>query len=144
MWNLQFCIVSLLYLLFTLVQFKVYVHVPSNRKSNMAEYILRWSGVICKKICINKVLQNLSSTEQGEYLLPLLKAQFTPEYFQSKENLLNFTTTVGAQSIARLCQNLVNWRRNIWAHRRRRKLRFFLFEKSWAGEWVKILTKVNS
>jgi hypothetical protein len=52
--------------------------------------------------------------------------------------------TVGAQSIACLCQNLVNWRRNIWAHRRRRKLRFFLFEKSWAGEWVKILTKVNS
>ncbi len=52
--------------------------------------------------------------------------------------------TVGAHSIARLCQNLVNCRRNIWAHRRRKKLLFFLFEKSWAGEWVKILTKVNS
>ncbi len=52
--------------------------------------------------------------------------------------------TVGAQSIARLCQNLVNCRRNIWAHRRRRKLRFFLFERSWAGKWANILTKVNS
>jgi hypothetical protein len=52
--------------------------------------------------------------------------------------------TVGAQSIARLCQNLINCRRNIWAHRRRRKLRFFLFERSWTGEWFKILTKVNS
>ena len=36
--------------------------------------------------------------------------------------------TVGAQSIALLCQNLVNCRRNIWAHRRRRKLRFFLLK----------------
>ncbi len=39
----------------------------------------------------------------------------------------------------------INCRRNIWAHRRRRKLRFFfLFERSWAGEWFKILTTVNS
>jgi hypothetical protein len=38
--------------------------------------------------------------------------------------------TVGAQSIARLCQNLINFRRNIGAHKRRRKLRFFLFERS--------------
>ncbi len=52
--------------------------------------------------------------------------------------------TVGAQSIARLCQNLIKCRRNIWAHRRRRKLRFFLFERSWAGDWFKISTKVNS
>jgi hypothetical protein len=42
--------------------------------------------------------------------------------------------TVGAQSIARLCQNLVNCRGNIFAHRRRRKLRFFLFKRSSAGE----------
>ena len=41
-----------------------------------------------------------------------------------------FLSTVGAQSIARLCQNLINCRRNIWAHKRRRKLRFFLFERS--------------
>ncbi len=33
---------------------------------------------------------------------------------------------------------------HIWAHRRRRKRRFFLFERSWAGEWFKILTKVNN
>jgi hypothetical protein len=38
-------------------------------------------------------------------------------------------STVGAQSIARLCQNLVNCRGNISAHRRRRKLRFFFIRK---------------
>ncbi len=51
--------------------------------------------------------------------------------------------TVGAQSTARLCRNLVNCRGNISAHRRRRKLRFFLFERSSAGEWIKILTDVK-
>ncbi len=58
-----------------------------------------------------------------------------------------WVSTVGAQSIARLCQKLVNCWRNIWAHRGRRKLRFFMIflsERSWAGEWFKILTKVNS
>ncbi len=43
---------------------------------------------------------------------------------------LVLTYTVGAQSIARLCQNLVNYRGNLSAHRRRRKLRFFLFDRS--------------
>ncbi len=42
--------------------------------------------------------------------------------------------TVGAQSIAHVRQNLVKCRRNISAHRRRRKLRFFLFKRSSAGE----------
>jgi hypothetical protein len=32
---------------------------------------------------------------------------------------------VAAQSIALVCQNLENCRRNISAHRRRKKLRFF-------------------
>jgi len=38
---------------------------------------------------------------------------------------INTESTVGAQSIARLCQNLINCRRNICAHKRHRKLRFF-------------------
>ncbi len=54
-----------------------------------------------------------------------------------------FNFTVGAQSIAHVRQNLVNCRGNISAHRRRRKLRFFLFERSSAREWIKILTDVK-
>ena len=38
---------------------------------------------------------------------------------------MNYICTVGAQSIARLCQNLVNCRGNISAHRRRRSCGFF-------------------
>ncbi len=58
-----------------------------------------------------------------------------------KSNRKHFT--VGAQSIARVCQNLVNCRSNISAYRRRRKLRFFLFERFWAGEWFKVITNVK-
>jgi hypothetical protein len=42
--------------------------------------------------------------------------------------------TVDSQSKALVCQNLVNYRRNISAYRRRRNLRVFLFKRSWAGE----------
>jgi hypothetical protein len=47
-----------------------------------------------------------------------------------------FIITVGAKStwIKRVCQNLVNCRRNISAQRRRRELQFSLFGRSWAGE----------
>jgi hypothetical protein len=51
--------------------------------------------------------------------------------------------TVGAQSTARVCQNLENCRRNISAHRRYEKLRFFLFERTWAGERFKIVTNLK-
>jgi hypothetical protein len=44
--------------------------------------------------------------------------------------------TVGAQSIARLCQNLVNYRRNTSVHRRRRKLRFFFIRKCLGGRMI--------
>ncbi len=45
--------------------------------------------------------------------------------------------TVGAQSIVHVRRNLVNCRVNISAHRRRRKLRFFLFERSWLESELK-------
>jgi hypothetical protein len=48
--------------------------------------------------------------------------------------------TVGAQNTAHVCQNLKNCWRNISAYKRRKKLRFFLFERTWASEWFKILT----
>jgi len=51
--------------------------------------------------------------------------------------------TVGAQRISRVFQNLVSCRRNCSAYRRRRKLRFFLFERTWALEWFKILIKLK-
>ncbi len=66
---------------------------------------------------------------------------------RGKESQILFSemnATVGAQSIARLYQNLVNCRRNISAYRRPRKLRFFLIERSLAGEWFKILTNINT
>jgi hypothetical protein len=36
---------------------------------------------------------------------------------------------VGSQNIAHVCQNLENCRRNISAHRRHKKLRFFFYSK---------------
>jgi hypothetical protein len=53
---------------------------------------------------------------------------------QNNEGERHKVHTLGAQSIAHVRQNLVNCRGNISAHRRRRKLRFFLFERSSAGE----------
>jgi len=59
--------------------------------------------------------------------------RFEPKYF-----FFHFEDTLPAS------QSLVNCRRNISDHRRRRKLRFFLFRRSWTGEWFKILTQVNT
>jgi hypothetical protein len=47
-------------------------------------------------------------------------------------------STVGAQSIAHVRQNLDNCWGNISAHRRRRDLRFFLFGRTWAGNDFKL------
>ncbi len=55
-------------------------------------------------------------------------------WYRSRSGKMMYCT-VGEQSIARLCQNLLNCRRNISAYRRPRKLRFFLIERSLAGEW---------
>jgi hypothetical protein len=49
-------------------------------------------------------------------------------HIDSKFNIF----TVGAQGLARVCQNLIICRRNISAHRKRRKLRFFLVGRTWA------------
>jgi hypothetical protein len=55
----------------------------------------------------------------------------------------NNKCTVGAHSIARVCQNLVNCRSNISAHRRRRKLRFFYLKDFGLENDLKFLTNVK-
>ena len=50
---------------------------------------------------------------------------------------------IGRTKSSPLCQNLENCRRNISAHRRLKKLRFFLFERTWTCEWFKILTNLK-
>ncbi len=69
----------------------------------------------------------------------LFASWFDPLYVDLKWHKF----TVGAQITAHVCQNLKNCRRNISAHRRRKKLRFFLFERTWASEWFKILTNLK-
>ncbi len=46
------------------------------------------------------------------------------------------TATVGAQSIPRVCQNLINCRRNISAHRRCRELRIYLIRKILSSKMI--------
>ncbi len=50
---------------------------------------------------------------------------------------------IGRTKSSPLCQNLENCRRNISAHRKLKKLRFFLFERTWTCEWFKILTNLK-
>ncbi len=75
----------------------------------------------CGKIAAVYCLHNLFWLENIQHIVYIFPAYQLPA---------SSVPTVGAQSIARLCQNLINCRRNIWAHKRRRKLRFFLFERS--------------
>ncbi len=49
----------------------------------------------------------------------------------------------GHKKYSHMCQNFVNCRRNISAHRRSIKLRFILFKRSWAGERFKIETNLK-
>ncbi len=91
-----------------------------------------------------EVLPLQSTTTIHQYMLARGGREGQNQFTETSQSSDVFTTTAGAQSIARLCQNLINCRRNIWAHRKRRKLRFFLLERSWAVHWFKILTKVNS